>query len=233
MKNMMKRKPAKIWPFAMVGILLLAGFIYWDYVRHRQVERYAAMSPDIPGAGISGDSPVELARFHEVRNALTRKIEQGDMRITIVWNTEEFFRALAGAESAHDIKRHETLYHAYSEKFGFQHDFVFTLILDSTSMDLRSYPVKENSLLRNDKGVEVIPWHWLEASGSSSRHLEGFLSFPQRTRSGSPLVGHLVGEHLPGESPPSWVELVIKGLPSGQEAVVRWELPPANREAGM
>jgi hypothetical protein len=152
--------------------------------------------------------------------------------ITAVWNTAEFFKALAGVESAQDTKNHETLYHAYAEKFGFQHDLVFTLLLDSRSLDLRAYSMKENSVLRNDKGVEVVPWHWLEASGSSSRHLEGVLFFPQRTESGTPMIGHLIGEHLPGESPPKFLDLILKGLPGGQEAIFRWELPPATQETG-
>ena len=42
---------------------------------------------------------------------------------------------------------------------------------------------------------------------------------------GEHLIGHRVGEHMPGEKPPVWLELVLKGLPGGQEAVFRWELP--------
>jgi hypothetical protein len=228
-----RRKLVKVWPIIAIGLLLLAGFIYWDFARHREVEKYVAMTPEIPGAGVTGETPVGFAKFREVRNALTRKTAQGDVRITVVWNTDEFFKALAEAESAHDISRHGTLYHAYAEKFGFLHDFVFTIILDSSSVDLRSYLMKENALLRNDKGVEVSPWHWLEGRGSSSRHIEGVLSFPQRTKSGTPMMGHLTGEHLPGESPATFLELVLKELPGGQEVVLRWLLPlESSREQG-
>ena len=227
-----QKRKVKIWPLVGIGMLLLAAFIYWDYTKHRQVEKYVAMSPEIPGAEVTGESPAGFAKFHEVRNALTRKTVQGDFRMTAVWNTDGFFKALAEAESAHDISRHETLYHAYADKFGFLHDFVFTIILDSASVDLRTYLVKENSVLRNDKGVEVIPWQWLEGRGSSSRHLEGVLSFPQRTQSGTPLMGHLIGEHLPGESPAKLLDLILKGLPGNQEAVFRWELPTAAPETG-
>lgn len=219
------RRAVKTWPLVAIGLFLLAGFVYWDYTRHRQVEKYVEMSPEIPGAEVTGDSPVELARFHEIRSTMTRRIVQGDVRITAVWNTPEFFRALANAEGAQarDIRRHETLYHAYGKKFNFHSDFIFTLVLDSASLDLRPYPVKETSVLRNDKGVEVIPWRWLEAR-SSSQHREGILFFPQRTQAGQPMIGHVVGEHLPGESPPVWIELTLKGLPGGQEAVLHWDL---------
>jgi hypothetical protein len=148
------------------------------------------------------------------------------VKISAVWNTDQFFKALAEAESAHDISRHEALYQAYAEKFGFLHDFVFTIILDSTSIDLRAYSVKENSILRNDKGVEVVALHWLEGSGSTPRHVEGVLSFPQRTESGTPMMGHLVGKHLPGESPAKFLDLLLKDLLGSQEIVFRWELPP-------
>ncbi len=39
------------------------------------------------------------------------------------------------------------------------------------------------------------------------------------------MIGHLVGEHLPGEPPPAWLELTLKGLLDGKEAVLRWDLP--------
>jgi len=226
------KKLRRTWPFVAVAVFLIAGFIYWDYTRHRQVEKYIAMSSDIPGVEVTGDSPVELARFHDLRNALSRKIVQGDVRITVIWNTPEFFRDLAAAAGAQDIKRHEALFHAYADKFGFMHDLVFTIILDSTSIDLRAYPVKESSVLRNDKGVEVVAEHWLEGRGSTPQHMEGVLSFPQRTKSGTPMMGHLVGEHLPGESPAKFLDLILKDLPGNQEAVLRWEFPPAAQETG-
>src|SRR3972149_5754709 len=222
----------KIWPFLVLGGLLLGGFIYWDFARHRQVEKAVAVSAEIPGAGVSGGLPVEYTSFREIRSSLTRGTVQGNIRIAVIWNTPGFFRALARVEGAQDIKRHETLYHAYDEKFGFLHDFVFTVILDSESVDLRAHGIKENSRLRNDKGTEVLSWHWVEGRDSSSRHLEGVLFFAQRTESGTPMIGHLIGEHLPGESPPKFLDLILKGLPGGQEAIFRWELPPATQETG-
>jgi hypothetical protein len=85
--------------------------------------------------------------------------------------------------------------------------------------------VKEKSLLRNDKEISITPWRWSEARGSSSRHLEGVLSFPQMTAVGEHLIGHLIGEHLPGEKPPIVLELVLNKLPGGPEAVFHWDLP--------
>jgi hypothetical protein len=217
--------PVKIWPFVVTGLVLLAGFMIWDYAKHRQVEKYVAVTPDIPGAEVPKGSAAELAAFHQMKDSLTRKAVIGDVRINVIWDTPEFFRALAKAEGAQDIQRHETLYHAYTERFNIPSDLVFTVIMDSASVDLRTYDVKEKSLLRNDKEISITPWQWSEARGFSSRHLEGVLSFPQRTKIGQMMIGHVVGEHLPGEKPPIWLELVLSGLPNGQEAVFRWDLP--------
>ena len=222
----------RIWPLVAIGLLLLAGFIIWDFAAHRRVEEFVAISPDIPGAVIPGGSAAELGTFRQVRDTLSRKAMQGDLRITVIWDTPEFFRTLAAAEGAPDIKRHEALYHAYAERFNFHRDLIFTLILDSEVTDLRTIDIRVKSLLRNDKGTSVGPWQWSEARGASSRHLEGVLFFSQRTEAGSPLMGHRIGEHLPGESPPIWLELVLKGLPGGQEAVFRWELPAAVQRTG-
>lgn len=216
--------PVKIWPFVVIGVILLAGFMIWDYAKHRQVEKYVAVTPDIPGAEVPKGPAPELAAFHQMRESLTRKAAAGDIRISVVWDTPRFFKALAVAEGAQDIKRHDALYHAYAERFNLYSDLVFTVTMESGSVDLRTYNVKEKSLLRNDKEISITPWQWSEARGSTSRHLEGVLSFQQMTKADEHLIGHLIGEHLPGEPPPVWLELVLEGLPGGGEAVFRWDL---------
>jgi hypothetical protein len=225
-------KKSKIWPLFLVFVLLLAGFAIWDFVKHRRVQEYVFTSPEIPGASLAKVETVQAAAFHRLRETLTRRMTAGDVRISVTWNTPEFFRALAAAEGEQDIKRHETLYHAYAERFNVHGSLVFTVVMNSDSVDLRAHAVRDKSLLRNDKAISVAPWQWSEARGSSSRHLEGVLSFPQRTEAGSPLMGHRIGEHLPGESPAVWIELVLNGLPSGEEAVFRWDLPSAAQETG-
>jgi hypothetical protein len=215
----------RIWPFVVIGLILVAGFIVWDFVKHRQVEEYVGRTADIPGAGIPDASTAELAAFHRVKDTFTRKATAGDVRMTVTWNTPEFFRSLAVAEGAGGMKRPDALYHEYEKRFNAYDNLVFTVTMDSTSVDLRAYDVKEKSLLRNDKEISIAPREWSEARGASSRHLEGVLSFPQMTEAGEHLIGHLIGEHLPGEKPPTWLELTLKGFPDQKEAVFRWELP--------
>ncbi|MBI3596433.1 MAG: hypothetical protein HY203_04690 [Nitrospirae bacterium] len=219
------RRKAKIWPYVVVGLILLAGFIVWDFVKHREVEEFVSRSPDIPGAEVPEDSTAGVAAFHRVKDTFTRKATAGDVRITVTWNTPEFFRTLAVAEGARGMKRPDALYHEYAKRFNVHDNLGFTVIMDSTSVDLRMYDVKEKSLLRNDKEISIPPWQWSEGRGASSRHLEGVLFFPQMTEAGEHLIGHLIGEHLPGEKPPTWLELTLKGLPGEKEAVFRWDLP--------
>jgi hypothetical protein len=221
------RRKANIWPYVVVGLILLAGFIVWDFSKHRQVEEYVAARPDIPGAGVPDAPTTELAAFHQVKDMFTRKATVGDIRITVIWDTPEFFRTLAIAEGMKDIRRPDALYHEYEKRFNVYDNLVFTVIMDSGSVDLRTYNVKEQSWLRNDKKINITPWRWSEARGSSSRHLEGVLSFPQMTAVGEHLIGHLIGEHLPGEKPPIVLELVLNKLPGGPEAVFHWDLPPS------
>ncbi len=206
------------------AILLVVGFMVWDYIKHRQVQEYVFKSPDIPGAEVPKGPGAELTAFHAVKNTLTRRFAEGGSRVTVVWNSPRFFKALAAAEGKQDIKRHEVLYHEYAKRFRVHRDLVFTVSVDSTEVDLQTYQLRENSTLRNDKGDEVKPWRWEEARGSSSRHMEGVLYFPQRTEAGERMMGHLVGEHIPGESPPVYLELVLKEWPKKQEGVFRWDL---------
>ncbi|MEW6324229.1 MAG: hypothetical protein AB1515_02460 [Nitrospirota bacterium] len=221
----------KIWPLVVISLIAVAGFIYWDSVTHRSVREYVIKSPEIPGAAVV-DGTEEAAAFRHMAHNLTRQGEAGGMRIAVVWNSPAFFNALATAEAAkaRDVARHKTLYQGYAERFGVHRDLVFTVMLDSPSTDF-DYPIHERSLLRNDKGIEVVPSGWQLGSRSSSRHLEGILTFPQRTAAGEAVIGHLIGEHMPGESPPAAIELTLKALPGGGEAKFRWELPAARQEA--
>jgi hypothetical protein len=225
--------PTKIWPLMVAVLLVVVGFIYWDVVAHRRVQEYVFASPEIPGAGVKG-STEEAATFRHMAHSLTRQGEAGGIKIVAVRNSPEFFNALATAEAAQarDITRHKTLYHDYAEKFDFHGNVVFTIILESASLDLDTYQVKERSLLRNDKGMTVAPSRWLPGIRSSSRHVEGVLFFPQRTETGESMIGHLPGAHLPGEGPPIWLELELKQLPGEQEAVFRWELARDRGEKG-
>lgn len=222
-------KKTKIWPIALVGLLLIAGFIVWDLGRHERVAKFVATSSDIPGHGIPVASTAEFNAYQRVKTAMTRSSSTGDIKMTVVWNSPEFFNALATAEGAQagDITRHKTLYHDYAEKFDYNSDFIFTVVLESPSTNLMGYPMKGKALLRNDKGDKVLPWQWREGLQSTARHLEGVLIFPKRNEAGVLLIGHLLGEHLPGESPPQFIELVLKGISGGPDTVFRWPTPEA------
>lgn len=215
----------RIWPLAVVGLMVVAGIIGWDFGRHERVKQFVGHGSDIPGAAVP-DGPGAAAEFQRVKTALTQTVTQGDRTIRVTWDTPGFFRALAAAEGAQDIKRHETLYHAYAERFNLHRDLVFSVVIEAASADLRNWPVKQNSSVRNDKGDGVAAWQWREARGASARHLEGVLLVPQRTEAGAMILGHRVGEHLPGERAAGAIELTIGALPGGQDAVLRWSAPP-------
>lgn len=58
-------------------------------------------------------------------------------------------------------------------RFSAYDNLVFTVFMDSTSVNLRMYNVKEKSLLRNDKEISIPLWQWSETRGASPRHREG------------------------------------------------------------
>ncbi len=222
---------AKVWVWTGIVIVLLVGVMYWDWAQHAEVEKFVTEGPDIPGKGLPAGGSPELAEFEKVRSQYTRIKKSDEVRISATWNSPKFFKALAAAEGEHDIKRHEVLYHEYAERFGFHRDIVFTLVMDSDSPDLFEYLVKENVFLRNDKGDEAKPLRWSKLISTSPPHIEGLLYFSQRNKAGTLMIGHLPGEHMPGESPPTFFELVIKGLPGGAEEKLRWDLPQVLPEA--
>ncbi|HEX9756297.1 MAG TPA: hypothetical protein VGB26_00690 [Nitrospiria bacterium] len=215
----------KIWLWIVIGALFLVGVIYWDWAQHAKVEKFVAEAPDIPGKGLPSKGSPEHEEFEKVRKQFTRFKKNEKVQILATWNSPTFFKALAAAEREHDVKRHEVLFHEYAERFRVHSDIVFTLVMDSDSFDLFEYSVKENVLLRNDKGDEAKPLMWSKLTSFSPQHLEGILYFPQRNKAGTLMMGHLTGEHIPGERPPIFIELVIQKLQGNQEMVLQWEVP--------
>lgn len=222
---------SKTWLVVGISLLLVVGFIIWNDATHRRVEEFVARGPAIPGSELPSSASEEFFAFAQVRNGLTRRVMQDDVKITVTWNTPAFFKALAAAEGEKDIRRHETLYHDYAERFNVHSELVFTVIMDSETVDLEMVPFIESSLLRNDKGYEVRPVRWSEGMAPSPRRREGLLYFPQRAIAGRHMIGHLTGGHMPGEKPPAVLELILKGSSEGEESVFRWELSPPEEES--
>jgi hypothetical protein len=57
----------------VIVVFWVAGFLYWDYTRHRQVEKYVALSSEIPGAEVTGESPAGFENFIKFGTPLPRK----------------------------------------------------------------------------------------------------------------------------------------------------------------
>ena len=66
---------------------------------------------------------------------------------------------------------------------------VFTVVMDTHSIDLDGFDLQKLALLRTDSGVEVAPVAW--DAGPGGHHREGKLRFPA-TVDGRPLLGESV-----------------------------------------
>jgi hypothetical protein len=86
---------------------------------------------------------------------------------------------------------------------------VFTVVLDTHSVNLDAYDLAQLTVLRTEGGVEVTPIGWDAPSGG--HHREGTLTFPETTDDGSPVVGSGVG-----------FDLLIRGIAGVPERVLRW-----------
>ncbi|MBE0607853.1 MAG: hypothetical protein IH609_00595 [Dehalococcoidia bacterium] len=72
---------------------------------------------------------------------------------------------------------------------GREAGLVFTVAMDTHSVDLDGFDLVKLALLRTDLGVEVVPVEW--DAGPGGHHREGKLSFPAAV-DGRPLLGESV-----------------------------------------
>lgn len=89
---------------------------------------------------------------------------------------------------------------------------VFTVTMDTHSVDLDGYNLGQLALLRTDDGRQVRPSGWDASSGG--HHRSGTLSFPMTADDGSPLIGPTTRT----------LELVISDVAGVPERVLRWAL---------
>lgn len=89
---------------------------------------------------------------------------------------------------------------------------VFTVAMDTHSVDLDGYDLRTLALLRTDQGTEVQPASWDAPKGG--HHREGTLTFPTTTADGKPLLGPETRSF----------ELIIRGIAGVPERKFRWTL---------
>jgi hypothetical protein len=89
---------------------------------------------------------------------------------------------------------------------------VFSVAMDTHSVDLDAYDLKQLAVLRTDSGREVRPVEWQSPKGG--HHRSGTLAFPPNTPDGAALLG----------TNTRTFELVIRDLAGVPERTFRWSL---------
>ncbi|MEW6635392.1 MAG: hypothetical protein AB1425_01105 [Actinomycetota bacterium] len=89
---------------------------------------------------------------------------------------------------------------------------VFDVTMDTHSVNLDSYDLRKQAVLRNDRGQEVRARAWDAPKGG--HHREGTLSFPEKTADGEDLIGPDTRK----------IELVIRDVAGVPERSFEWSL---------
>jgi hypothetical protein len=87
---------------------------------------------------------------------------------------------------------------------------LFEVVLDTHSVDLDGYDLRELALLRTDNGQEVRPTSWDAPKGG--HHRAGMLTFPETLPDGSPIIG-------PGTRT---ITLILRDIGDVPERTLRW-----------
>lgn len=89
---------------------------------------------------------------------------------------------------------------------------VFDVVMDTHSVSLDGYDLKELAVLRNDRGEEVRPSGWDAPKGG--HHREGIIRFPEKAPDGSRIIGPDTRE----------IELIIRDVAGVPERKFEWRL---------
>jgi hypothetical protein len=89
---------------------------------------------------------------------------------------------------------------------------VFTVAMNTHSVDLDGYDLSKLAVLRTNQGTEAQPASWDAAKGG--HHREGTLTFPVTAADGKPLLGPATHS----------LELTIRGVAGVPERTFRWTL---------
>ena len=89
---------------------------------------------------------------------------------------------------------------------------VFDVAMDTHSVDLDGYDLRQLAVLRTDGGEEARPSGWNAPKGG--HHREGTLSFPEKYPNGSPVMGPDTHE----------IELIIHDVAGVPERRFEWKL---------
>lgn len=128
------------------------------------------------------------AGVQDIADALTRRdAGQGGVTISVIYATPEYFNARGEAEKAQEYELDKYL--------------VFTVAMDTHSVDLSPYRMEAITFLRDDRGNEYPARDW-RALSDSSHHRSGVVRF----------------QKVEGNA----FELVIKGVAGVGERVFRW-----------
>jgi len=125
--------------------------------------------------------------------------QAGAVEAEALYQTADYLRALAQKEGI-SFERYQR---EYLDKY-----LVFSLSLNTHSVDLSPYRLEELSILRDGKGRDARPVRWEEDQGSSSHHRSGRLLFPRE-----------------GLDPASGLELVVRDVGGVAERTFRWDGP--------
>lgn len=87
---------------------------------------------------------------------------------------------------------------------------IFTIVLNTHSVDLDGYDLRQLAVLRTDQGLEVSPTQWDAPAGG--HHRSGTLTFPTTTADGTPVLG----------ANTRTLELIIRDVAGVPERSFRW-----------
>lgn len=141
--------------------------------------------------------------------------EGGNVTVQMIFTSPPFFKAQAIAEAQSTGKDPDFLFATYQEQYQLDKYLVFSVSLNTHSVNLSAYDMKSIAFLRDDKGNITPASAWEEDSGSSSHHRSGMFFFLIENASGN----------LSIDSGAKFMEVDLKWIAGVEEKGFRWDLP--------
>lgn len=175
------------------------------------------MAPAQKGSSSSPMGATSKAKVEQLQSLLTKAPstkESGAVSVEAMLNPPELLQALSLWEAEQTKGDPKSILQAYQKRYDLDQALVFTINMNTHSVDLDRFRVETLALLRTDQGKEYPATRWEEAQDSGGHHRSGKLLFSKLDIEPKEILGSA-----------KYLELVIQDLAGVKERAYRWELP--------
>lgn len=205
-----RRRLALLLALMLLTALSVSCASRWTAPTSTPATPQATQTYSVPSSNIHSGSASD--RLDAISKLLTKQASQGaggPVTVEVVYDSPEFFQALAEIRAT-DSRDVATAFADYEAQYKLNDSMVFSVYLNTHSVDLNGLKIDKLATLRDDAGHKVSAVSWQEDGGGSGHHRSGVLFFPKLDISQA-----------------HYMQIALSNVAGIPERIFHWDLPIA------